>query len=49
MNMVSWRQISKTLVDGDSVKDEGAATKKATRFLEDDEGLEVGLQKFLLP
>jgi gas vesicle protein len=33
-------QISKTLEEGDSVKDEGVATKRPARFLEDDEGLE---------
>jgi gas vesicle protein len=33
-------QISKTLEDGDGVKDEGAAAKRPARFLEDDEGLE---------
>lgn len=32
-------QISKTLEDGDNVKEE-AATKRPARFLEDDEGLE---------
>lgn len=31
------------------MKDEGAATKRPARFLEDDEGLEVSSHKFLAP
>lgn len=37
------RQISKTLEEGTSVKEDGAATKRPARYLEDDESLEVGL------
>ncbi|KAG0557479.1 hypothetical protein KC19_11G133900, partial [Ceratodon purpureus] len=33
-------QISKSLEEGDSVKDEGTAAKRPARYLEDDEGLE---------
>lgn len=46
MIIVPCRQISKSLEDGGSVKDEGTAAKRPARYLEDDEGLEVGSQYF---